>query len=102
FEKALKSWGADSNHNSAIVEKFGSLVKSLVKDEKSLEFISTIIYSQLSKLNGMTSNVSKDDFAKLFSNISDTLIDEKDFETVSKDIFKKMLDGISKDGFKLN
>ncbi|MBD4919646.1 hypothetical protein GUF71_16295, partial [Xanthomonas citri pv. citri] len=43
-----------------------------------------------------------DDFAKLFSNISDALIDEKDFETVSKDIFKKMLDGISKDGFKLN
>lgn len=102
FEKALKSWVADSNHNSAIVEKFGSLVKSLVKDEKSLEFISNIIYSQLSKLNGMTSNVSKDDFAKLFSNISDALIDEKDFETVSKDIFKKMLDGISKDGFKLN
>lgn len=102
FENALKSWVADSNHNSAIVEKFGSLVKSLVKDKQSLEFISNIIYSQLSKLNGMTSNVSKDDFAKLFSNISDALIDEKDFETVSKDIFKKMLDGFSKDGFKLN
>lgn len=102
FEKALKSWVADSNHNSAIVEKFGSLVKSLVKDKTSLEFISNIIYGQLSKLNGMTSDVSKDEFAKLFSNISDALIDEKDFETVSKDIFKKMLDGISKDGFKLN
>ncbi len=102
FEKALKSWVADSNHNSAIVEKFGSLVKSLVKDKTSLEFISNIIYGQLSKLNGMTSNVSKEDFAKLFSNISDALIDEKDFETVSKDIFKKMLDGFSKDGFKLN
>ncbi|UOE63478.1 SGNH/GDSL hydrolase family protein [Mycoplasmopsis bovis] len=102
FENALKSWVADSNHNSAIVEKFGSLVKSLVKDKTSLEFISNIIYGQLSKLNGMTTDVSKDEFVKLFSNISDALIDEKDFETVSKDIFKKMLDGISKDGFKLN
>lgn len=50
----------------------------------------------------MISDVLKDDFVKLFSNILDVLIDEKDFEIVLKDIFKKMFDGIFKDGFKFN
>lgn len=91
FENAIKSWLSDSNNNSAIIQKISSLVKSLVKDENSLRFISDILYSQISKLSGMTNDISKDEFAKLFSSISDSLIDQKDIETASNDILKKTI-----------
>ncbi|WP_331696942.1 multifunctional lipase MilA [Mycoplasmopsis agalactiae] len=102
FENAIKSWLSDTNNNSAIIQKISSLVKSLVKDEKSLRFISDILYSQISKLPGITNDISKEEFTKLFSIISDSSIDQKDVETASNDILKKLFDDVSKDGFKFD